>query len=406
MIEVDVAISGAGSAGMALALGLMQQSQLKVALIDPAPWPQPYPETPQEDDSRVIALAKQSSNFLQQLGLSKLTQVACPIEHIQVSEQGGAGQCCLTAASAGLTAMGYVLPLATLNQQLQQALHKATRLQLATQTRIQHIQTEHKQQTLTLANQQQIRCKLLVVAEGAQSATRTLLGIDVQQQAYHQHALVANIQADRAHQQRAFERFCQSGPLAMLPLTSQQHSQAANWYSLVWCLPQTTCQSLQHCPEDEFLANLQNAFGYRAGLLKQVTARQSFPLQLIMAEQLTAHRSLLLGNAAQSLHPVAGQGLNLALRDVADLLTTLCQAPVDDAGNNHLLRAYQQQRQADRSKIITATDALVRVFSNNLWPLKAARNLALIGLAHSPFAQQQFIKQAAALNQGAKHATH
>jgi 2-octaprenyl-6-methoxyphenol hydroxylase len=237
-----------------------------------------------------------------------------------------------------------------------------------------------------------LRTALLVAADGARSPVRARLGIGVRTRDYAQTALIANLTPSAAHRNEAFERFTDDGPLALLPLSGGR-------YSLVWTLSPDTARHICELSEADFLAALQSAFGYRLGRWLRAGQRQTYPLRLVCAKQQFVGRALLIGNAAHSLHPVAGQGFNLGLRDVASLADVLADtaATGGDPGLPDVLERYRSWREEDHERVVSFTDSLVRVFTNPLTAVKAVRGLGLLGLDLLPAAKLRFARQSMGL---------
>lgn len=421
-LQFDVVISGGGMTGALLALLLKQQQPaLRLAVIEQQSLQQEVPAS--SFDSRSIALAAASVELLQQAGLwQALKPHACPIEHIHVSDRGHFGKARLQASSYQRSALGYVIEIehigAVVYQQLASLAKPVQWFRPASISRI-SAPTEPDWRTLQLTDGTLLQTRLLVLAEGGDSPGRQLAGIEVLQQDYQQTALIANIAINGSHQNRAFERFTADGPLALLPLPpqplssqpllqqplSQQQARDVARYSLVWTLTPAEAHRLQQCPPAQFLAELQQAFGYRAGEFVQVGNRVCYPLALKRASQAASHRLVLCGNSLHSLHPIAGQGFNLALRDIAALVSLVgLHGGVDadagfagDAGSYALVRQYAQLREADMATVISFTDAMVRLFSNQSRLMALGRNLALSQLNHCSALKALFAGQSMGL---------
>lgn len=400
MKEFDLIISGGGVAGLTLALALIRKTALRIALVEQNP---PSATKAHGDfDSRVVALSRQSQQFLQHLGIA-LNVSAEPIEKIQISDSTHLGLTELVATELEVDALGYVVELAVLGEQLYQQLQAhSEQIHWYSPDNISHIQQEEHSVEVTLQSGQTITARLLVVAEGAQSASKKRLKINNKVEQYEHSALIANVATEQAQQQRvAFERFTQNGPLALLPMRND--SDQAAQYSLVWSVHNDEVEALLHTSKSDFLQLLQRATGYRAGIFTHVGVRHSYPLSLICAQRVFCHRTVLIANSAQSLHPIAGQGLNLGLRDVQQLVQQLSCAfrQQQDIGRYALLSHYAQQRKSDRSHIVTATNILARGFANSYWPLVLGRNIGLLGLQHFNPARQTIAKRAMGYQQGA-----
>jgi len=223
--------------------------------------------------------------------------------------------------------------------------------------------------------QRMLTCRLLVGADGMRSEVRRMAGIEVERHGYGQTAVIANVTPELRHDGVAFERFTVNGPLALLPLTPER-------CSLVWTHPDTETDSILALDDAPFLERLQEAFGYRLGRFQRVGERQSYPLNLVRARQYIQGRIALVGNAAHTLHPVAGQGFNLGLRDVAVLAEgiDLARRQGDDIGASSVLNTYAQRRRGDLTRTSELTDSLVRIFSNDYLPITLVRDLGLVGM--------------------------
>ena len=221
-------------------------------------------------------------------------------------------------------------------------------------------------------NYQKLQAKLLIACDGANSAIRQMSGVGATTHDYKQVAIIANVTTEEPHENRAFERFTKQGPIALLPMSDSR-------CSLVWTLSSDNYQAVLDLSDDEFLSALEDAFGYRLGRFIRVGQRSSFPLKLTKSAQITAPRLAIIGNAAHSLHPVAGQGLNLALRDIADLADKVAGAVTEgqDLGSVEVLSAYAEMRQKDTTHTIQYTDSLVKLFSNDNFLLGHARAAGL-----------------------------
>lgn len=411
--QFDIVIAGGGMTGAMLALVLLQQQPgLKLAIIEQ----QAEQQTAQQAepttiakaaqapavsfDSRSIALSAASVELLQQWGLwQDLRQHGCAIQTIQVSDRGHFGKTVLDANEFGRRSLGQVIEIEWLGALLYPKLqHYANSGALSwfRPARISAVQQQNEHNLLQLDDGRQLSCQLLVLAEGGDSPTRQLAGFQTQVQPYQQTALIANIGIAASHEHRAHERFTANGPLALLPLTRQR-------YSLVWTLAPAEAEVLLQLPEAEFLAGLQRAFGYSAGIFCAAGQRRLYPLALKYSTEAARHRILLCGNSLHNLHPIAGQGFNLALRDIAAIVGLVAQLQLSSAaaagdsaidyGCYPLWRNYQQLRLADMRQVIQLTDGMVKVFSNQSRLLALGRNLALTALMQCQGLKQLFAGQ-------------
>jgi 2-octaprenyl-6-methoxyphenol hydroxylase len=365
----DIVIAGGGMAGSTLAWALRQEvPSLKLAIIEQH---SDYVSR-SSFDSRSVALAAGSAGLLQQWGLQSVLQQACAIEHIRVSDRGHFGKTRLSAGEYQQAALGYVLEVEHLGVLLAQNLASCSQIQRFAPNSIKQIIPTEQHQQLVLQDEQKLQCGLLVIAEGGASQSRELAGFSIKEQAYDQHAVIANLALAHGHKHTAFERFTEQGPIALLPLPEQR-------YSLVYTVASADAEKLMQLNDADFLASVQQAFGYRAGVFKRAGSRASYPLSLRLSGDIVRHRVALLGNSLHNLHPIAGQGFNLALRDIAELVRQVTTNR-DNIGGYGMLRAYQLARQQDIRLVSTATDALVRIFSNRSRAMALARNSGLLAL--------------------------
>ncbi|MGB0495670.1 MAG: FAD-dependent monooxygenase, partial [Kangiellaceae bacterium] len=230
-------------------------------------------------------------------------------------------------------------------------------------------------------SEEKLSAKLLIAADGTFSNLAKMADIKTKRSSYAQHAVIANISTDEPHENKAFERFTDQGPLALLPLTR-------NRMSLVWCQSENRYQNTMTLDDEAFIRELQKNFGFRLGKITKVGERSSYPLSLHLPNEVYNGRILLLGNSAHTLHPIVGQGFNIGLRDIAALVDIIKENLCDgnnDVGGNELLEKYHNQRKADWSKTIGATDSLVRLFSNDYFPLNPVRSKGLWLIDKLPF---------------------
>jgi len=361
MTGSDILIVGAGPVGMALALAL-KDSPHTVGLIDARG------RGAARQDPRVLALSHGSRLTLERLGIWQRLH-ATPIRHIHISQQGGGGRTVIEEDDYGIDGLGHVVRAGALAAALDDA------LQAAGISVIDHAQADvspaHPGQVRVSRNgtTETLEARLVVCAEGGMRAEDP--GIDVRD--YGQHALISMATPARAHGNTAYERFTRTGPVALLPCGTD--------YAVVHTASPARADTLLALDDDAYLAELQHAFGHRVELLA-VGQRERFPLQLRVRRHPIDERLVWLGNAAQTLHPVAGQGFNLALRDVWSLSEALLRA--DDPGEHSGLQRYLRERRADRRGTVGFTDTLVRVFSNDFAPLRHLRGAGLLALDLAP----------------------
>ncbi|MGL4727092.1 MAG: 2-octaprenyl-6-methoxyphenyl hydroxylase [Scandinavium sp.] len=368
---MSVIIVGGGMTGATLALALshLSKGQLPVHLVEAV-----SPESQQHPgfDARAIALAAGTCQQLERVGIwQAIRDCATAIRTVHVSDRGHAGFVTLEAEDYHLPALGQVVELHDVGQRLFSMLRKAPGVTLHCPARVEQFSRSQDRVDVTLDNGTVLTGKLLVAADGSRSALGEQCGIAWQQQPYEQLAVIANVTTALPHQGRAFERFTQHGPLAMLPMSDGR-------CSLVWCHPLDNRDDVLSWADERFCHELQQAFGWRLGRITHSGSRSAYPLSLMTATRAVSHRLALVGNAAQTLHPIAGQGFNLGLRDVMSLAEMLAQA--DDAGDYALLCQYQKRRDTDKNATIGVTDGLVHLFANRWAPLVAGRNLGLMAM--------------------------
>jgi 2-octaprenyl-6-methoxyphenol hydroxylase len=377
--EQDLVIVGGGLVGGSLACALRGMG-LRVAVIEAAP-----PRAPGHpgDDERVIALSWTSERILAGIGLwPRLAPGAEPIHAVEVSQRGGCGALRMDRRDEGVDALGQVVPARLIGEAIQDRLSGVAEVCVRAPARVVDLRVTPQWVEVQVAEGglgERLRTRLLVAADGGDSSVRRLLGIGLRERPYGQDALIATLTPDRPQPGVAFERFTESGPLALLPMTE------ARW-SLVWSVPQDRTAGLLALSDEAFLARIQGYFGWRLGRLARTSPRRAFPLVQRLASEATRPRVVLIGNAAHTLHPVAGQGLNLGLRDVAALAEVLVAARRvgDDLGGTAALAAYRDWRRRDQAEVAATTDLLARLFVGGWPPLRAARDLGLLGIELVP----------------------
>lgn len=368
----EIAIVGGGLVGLCAALAL-QHPKRKISVIESSALLQ-SPQDPAGLNTRSIALSYASVQIFKALGIwGNIKDLASPIRTIHISAQGRWGVCRLNAADYDLDALGYVIESQQLGNILLEKLNQKKSMTLVTQAIFESVETK---QTVhlryrTADGSESLQADLLLVADGAQSWARRQLGIEHRTIDYAQSAIITNVCFDKPIVAAAYERFTKSGPLAMLPL-------GHNRFACVWtCKPETALE-LMALDDAGFIQSLQNCFGFRLGFIEQVGQRFSFPLERTEAQWLTKNRCVVIGNAANALHPVAGQGFNLGLRDIASLQGVLEGKAITEPNElSKLLVIYQQLRQAEQRQVIRLGDGLVSLFSNDLPLLNHARSVAL-----------------------------
>jgi 2-octaprenyl-6-methoxyphenol hydroxylase len=376
----DVAIAGGGLVGASLALALAPLG-LRIALVEAAaPGATGHPSF----DERTTALANGSVRVFRSLDVWRhMEREATPIRRIHVSDQGRFGTARIDAAEQGLESLGCVVPNRVIGAALQQGLRDCASLDVFAPARVLGSELQDGCRRLRFevdGAERHVAARLVVAADGARSLVREQAGIGAEHWEYGQTAITATLVSQRFHDHVAFERFTPEGPIAMLPLADGR-------CGLVWTRHPEQAARLLALPDDAFLAELQQAFGFRLGRLLSVGRRQSYELGLWRAERHAGERLAVVGNAAQALHPIAGQGFNLGLRDAASLAEVLADAIVEgatDAGAPGPLAAYSAWRDQDQRRIVAFTDGLVRLFATPLGPLRMLRSAGLLAFDALP----------------------
>jgi 2-octaprenyl-6-methoxyphenol hydroxylase len=359
-----VLIVGAGPVGAVCALALRQQG-IAAQVIEAQP-------DNARADSRTLALSHGSQLILERLGVWHRLQGVTPITRIHISQRGALGVTRLTAEQVKVPALGYVLPYATLVAALKQALAEA-QIAVEHSVAVTGIEADAAAATLHTDAGRSLAAPLVVVADGGRgdAAPEPKLQRD-----YEQRAVVCEVQTELPHANQAYERFTPQGPAALLPKGDR--------YALVWTASHADAERIAALDDAEFLAALYQHFGGRQGRFVAASPRKTFPLKLAYVGSTAADRIVRIGNAAQTLHPVSGQGFNIGLRDAWELASLCGDSAPDALGNAAMLAAYARGRRVDVLGGVGFTDFLVRVFSNDIAPLRHARGLGLLALELCP----------------------
>ncbi|MBA4501615.1 2-octaprenyl-6-methoxyphenyl hydroxylase [Marinobacterium marinum] len=410
MQQYDLIIIGGGMVGASLAAALLPTARdlgLKMALIEAQPLPTAgAPVFTPSYDARSTALAQGVRTLYRRMGVwSALTEHLTSINSIHVSDRGRFGTTRLQAEDEGVPALGYVVENHWLGRVLISHLqqHAGEQLTLISAAEVDRLVPEaagNRVRLQTAQGEQWLRAELVVMADGGRSELRQRLGIHYHEQAYDQHALVANVSLDRPHGHIAYERFTESGPLALLPGESLDGRTRCG---LVWTLADTLLDEIQALDDQAFLARLQDAFGYRAGRFTAVGERHYYPLKLIRAEEQVRTGLVVLGNAAHALHPIAGQGYNLALRGVVALADLIIARKREGLPLGALegLSAFVEQRRLDQQRTILFSDRTLKLFASDNPLLRLGRGLGLQLLDSCPAGKTLFARSAMGLDQPA-----
>jgi 2-octaprenyl-6-methoxyphenol hydroxylase len=382
-LAADICIVGGGLVGLTAALAFAAQGR-SVVLIEAI---DPEINEPARLDARSLALSHSSMQIYRSLGLaSRVEAASAAIRHIHVSSAGRFGVTRLAADDMGLSAMGQVIEYHVLWQLLVDALRANDAIRLISPASVVAISSDEKGVNIEYSADKardSLSASLVVAADGANSPLREMLGIGANVRDFGQSAIIANVQVEGKASGVAYERFTASGPLASLPLPDSR-------YALVWSNRPERAQALMQMGDDEFIGALHKNFGYRLGQFKAVGQRAVFPLKMTRAEELVSERVVIIGNAANTLHPVAGQGLNLALRDIAALFDLVKGRDLQGDDLPSHLANYPDARKADQNATVNLSSSLVQLFSNDFAPLAHARGAGLAALDLCPTLKQEF----------------
>jgi 2-octaprenyl-6-methoxyphenol hydroxylase len=394
MQDYDLVIIGGGLVGGSLACAL-GGSGLRVAVVEAATPQAPARRDappPAQYDERVIALSLGSRRIFEGLGVwPALADAAEPIRRVHVSDRGHFGFAHLDAADEGVEALGYVAPARAIGAAIEGCLGNAAGVDVLCPARLGglRIQRDHADLEVAVAGVSRLlRTRLVVAADGGDSDVRRRMKLGVRERVYGHDAVISTVTPTRPEPGVAFERFTSSGPLAMLPMTGGR-------WSVVWTTRERDTAAILGLNDTAFLAELQRRFGGRLGELTRPGRRCSYPLRLVLAQQITQPRVALIGNAAHTLHPVAGQGFNLGLRDVAELADLLVDAHVTgrDPGGPAVLDGYRARRRGDQRSVALVTDTLARLFVNPFPPVRAARDAGMLALDLCPTARHALARR-------------
>jgi 2-octaprenyl-6-methoxyphenol hydroxylase len=383
MQQYDILIIGGGLVGATLVRALHGRG-LRIAVVEAVQF-----ETRTEAgyDDRAIALAYGTRRIFEGLGLwDELVEDAAPIHRIHVSDRGHCGFTRMDRDEEGLPALGYVVPARVLGRVLGEAAHSVEGADFYCPATLENLGIEKDRAGASVLRDDDtllLAARLVVAADGAGSAVRERLGIPAIERDYGQTAIIANITPQLPHRHVAYERFTDSGPMAVLPMTADR-------CAVVWTVDSRTTGDIMELSDDAFLSRLQERFGYRLGRFERVGRRQAYPLRLVKAEESVRHRLGLVGNAAHTLHPIAGQGFNLGVRDVAVLAEVLVDALAEgrDPGEPGVLNRYDEWRRADQQRVTAFTDGLARLFTLPIPGLGMARAAGMVALDLLPPAKR------------------
>ncbi|WP_045855913.1 2-octaprenyl-6-methoxyphenyl hydroxylase [Teredinibacter purpureus] len=407
----DIAIVGGGMVGLSQALLLSYQlPDARIVLFDALPiTPKTKRLTQPSFDERSSALSAATAELLQLINLwPAIAERAEPIRRVHVSDKGHIGATDFSEDETDADALGYVVENRWLGEQLAQAVLAAPNIALVAPANVQRIrplatgaaihytvEPDECEQAPNNTTVNALGVELVIVGDGADSALRKQLGIEADIHDYEQHAIIANLAFEQPHKGQAFERFTAEGPMAVLPLPAVITGEDSQRSALVWTRPNSLSEQTMAWDDTTFMAHFQQAFGYRLGQCSRVGKRHCYPLKMVLAKEQVRSSVVLMGNAAHFLHPVAGQGFNLAIRDCAQLSAVLTQARAQGEALGHLsvLNRYLSLQAQDQRLTAGLGHAFIQVFSHTNPAVQLSRNVALLGLEHFTCARQTFFAQ-------------
>ncbi len=388
-IDADIVIAGGGMIGSSLALALAPLG-LRITVVEAvAPGESDQPSF----DDRSTALSRSTQRMFEAMGLwPQIAAASTPIRHIHVSDKGRFGFSHIDADEQNVEALGYVVINRVLGDVLRGAVAGTSNIDVRCPARIVGVDMDAERARALVEDpdgkRDTLSAKLLVAADGANSTVRDMIGITADQSRYGQHAVIGNLLPEKSIRNVAYERFTDAGPLALLPI-------ADNRAAFIWTVSEADAERVMALDDATFRDELQAQFGYRLGQFSKIGKRAAYPLVLSKAMRLTSTRSVVVGNAAHGLHPVAAQGFNLGLRDAASLCDCIVDQLADDGdiGAATMLDAYAKWRASDQKKLVRFTDGLVRLFGSRKPPVRVLRNIGMLGFDLVPGVRSEFARQ-------------
>jgi 2-octaprenyl-6-methoxyphenol hydroxylase len=384
--QYDIVIVGGGLIGMSMAVALAD-APCTVLLLEQN---KVAPVNANMLDLRTTGLTRSSEKVFSYLGLwEKLSEQVTPIERMDISEQGNFGAARIDSHEHDLNPIGYMVPNQVLMTLLSQQVQQQANLTVLAPASLQALEYDDDGHTIEInhdGQKEHYRARFIIGSDGGNSKVRSLLGIGSEHKRYKQKAIVTNVRPQLKHNNIAYERFTAHGPLAILPIPE-------NYCALIWTQPEDKAGYYLEVDDNKFLQELQKAFGFRLGKFLEVGKRSAYPLSLSVSNKLISERAVLIGNAAQAVHPVAAQGFNLGLRDVQTLAEMLRQDDFNLQSMSLLLEKYQALRMPDRKHVVRLTDGLTKLFAPQIWPMKFARSLGVRIIGSSPSAQRSLLQR-------------
>jgi 2-octaprenylphenol hydroxylase len=395
-MQADLIIVGAGMVGSALALAL-QDKGLDVLLLDGSSL-EVAPFQAGTFEPRVSALSMASQRVLERLGAWQGIEArrACPYSEMQVWDGSGTGQIHFSASSVHADVLGHIVENRVVQDALLERLHDSD-VGLLANSRLEHLRHSGDGWLLTLNDGRELRTKLVIAADGANSAVRRLAGCETREWDYLHHAIVTSVRCSKPHQATAWQRFTDHGPLAFLPL---EGAEGEHWCSIVWSVTPEESERLMALDDAAFCAGLGEAFEYRLGEVLHADARLCIPLRQRHAKRYVEPGLALIGDAAHTIHPLAGQGVNLGFLDVAVLAEVLLHAAErgEDLNDVKVLSRFERRRMPHNLAMMAAMEGFERLFQADQLPLRWLRNTGLKWVDEMPQAKALFVRQALGLS--------
>lgn len=391
-LDFDIVIVGGGLSGLSIAC-LLGQEGMRVAVVDSAD-----PHAPMTGDERTTAISYGSSKVLEKAGVwNELETRGCMIEDIKIYDGDSSLLLNFLSEEVQDKAFGWIILNSDIRNVLKNRIESLDTVQHIAPANVETFDVKKDYINVSMTNHKPIKTSLVIGADGRRSTVRDFLNIETRQWSYHQSAVICLAEHEHPHHNQAIEHFWPDGPFAVLPMVDGAQGQYRS--SVVFTEHKRGGKdSLMDMDQQSFEAALQARFPGSYGKVKIIGKRTAYPLNLVHAEKYTGPRMALIADAAHGIHPIAGQGLNLGFRDVGCLAELLGDAfrNNSDLGSNLLLADYQRTRRFDNMSMVAVTDGLVRLFSNNIPPVRMARRFGLKAVSKLPFAKRFFMKQAMA----------
>ncbi|MET0611590.1 MAG: 2-octaprenyl-3-methyl-6-methoxy-1,4-benzoquinol hydroxylase [Pseudomonas caspiana] len=395
-MRADLLIVGAGMVGSALALAL-QGSGLNVVVVDGSPLSVKPFDAQAMFEPRVSALSAASQRILQRLGAWEgiAARRTSPYGEMQVWDGSGTGQIHFSAASVHADVLGHIVENRVVQDALLDRLHDCD-IGLLANARLEQMRRSGDEWLLTLADGRLLRAPLVIAADGANSAVRRLTGTQTREWDYQHHAIVTSVRTSNSHRKTAWQRFTDNGPLAFLPLQRE----GEHWCSIVWSVTPKEAERLTALDDDAFCRELERAFEGRLGPVLAADPRVCVPLRQRHAKRYVAEGLALIGDAAHTIHPLAGQGVNLGFLDAAVLAEVLLHAHErgERLADVRVLSRFERRRMPHNLALMAAMEGFERLFQADQLPLRWLRNTGLKMVNQVPEAKATFVRQALGLS--------